>query len=116
MKHALPILIIGLASFWSGVSNAGSYQTLGKSSKSTTILALGKAPPKQKKNLHLGDIRTREARLPNGVLTLEGRMKLRSKQALNRQKELNKAKRKPPENVSPGDEIYTNDMGSKEMR
>jgi hypothetical protein len=84
---------LGLSAALSNSALASSYLELGVSKKSSTITTIGKAPDKEKKNLKLGVLRTREARLPNGVLSLEDRMRLRAKRAVSRQKAVTEARR-----------------------
>ena len=119
MKQTIYALTFGLASIWVSQASANSVQTLKSKSKSDTILALGKAPIKKKKALNLGELRTREARLPNGILTLEDRMKLRVNQALKRQQAVTNAsrKRKQHTNKSGGNQSEDgNNAESTEMR
>ncbi|MEE9376196.1 MAG: hypothetical protein V3V04_07650 [Rhizobiaceae bacterium] len=101
LKHIAYFL--GATAMLCNSANASSYLELG-ATKKTTITALGKAPLKTKKELNLGEIRTREARLPNGVLTLADRMRLRAKQAIRRQNQVSTAsrQRKQPHTTQSG--------------
>ncbi len=104
-----------------GTASAGSYITLGTPSGSSSVTTLGKAPVKEKKILKLGALRTGEAQLPNGIMTLDERMRMRARQARKRQKAVSRATRykKPP---SSGSDMQSYDssgdtdmMGESEM-
>ena len=72
---------------------ASSLITLGGAKADKTISTIGTAPVKKIKPLNLGKLRTREAQLPGGLLTLADRMKLRAKRARTRQKAVTFASR-----------------------
>lgn len=83
-------------------ANANNLLTLDNAAKGQTIESIGVVPEKKEKNLKLGVLRTREAQLPGGLLSLEDRMRLRAKRALSRQREVSFARRKSPEDRSSG--------------
>ncbi len=93
-NNTLIACTLGASIALSGSALASSYVELGAPDKSSSITAIGKIPEKKKKELKLGTLRTHEARLPNGVLSIEDRMRLRANQALSRQKAVTKARRK----------------------
>ncbi|MEO1398771.1 MAG: hypothetical protein AAFU56_07905 [Pseudomonadota bacterium] len=57
------------------------------------LVSIGKVPPKRKKVLDLGPLRTKEAVLPGGVRTLEDRMRMRVNRALQRKQAVSNALR-----------------------
>ena len=54
--------------------------------KNASLEVIGKKPPKRFIDLELGDLRTRNARLPDGERDLKARIRLRNRRALERQK------------------------------
>lgn len=78
------------------VAETSTILMLGNTTDNESILSIGSAPIKKKKELELGILRTREAELPGGLLTLADRMKLRAKRGLARQRAVGNARRKQP--------------------
>ncbi|MEL6967134.1 MAG: hypothetical protein AAGM04_07105 [Pseudomonadota bacterium] len=57
------------------------------------LQTIGRVPPKRKKELNLGPLRTVEAKLPGGVRTFEERMKMRVQRAIDREEAVSNALR-----------------------
>lgn len=60
------------------------------------IEVIGTVPPKRYIELDLGDLRTREARLPGGFYSSEERGLMRARRALERQRAVTDARRREP--------------------
>lgn len=79
----------------SGVNAAGNVLEL-PTTQSGKLETIGTVPPKRFIDLDLGKLRTRDARLPGGMLTVKDRERLRARQAIERQEAVSEARR-PPE-------------------
>lgn len=79
-------------------AQAAGIQELGAPTSKTTLLSLGTAPEKKNIVLNLGELRTGEAELPPGPLSLADRARLRARLAAERQSRINVAARRPSSN------------------
>ena len=68
------------------------YVVLG-SKPASKLQSIGKGPPKRKKDLDLGPLRTASAVLPAATRTLEERMRMRVNRALDRKEAVSNALR-----------------------
>lgn len=87
------VLVCGLAATFETTPVYGSNFVKLDRNGTQKLQTIGRVPPKRKKELNLGPLRTADAELPGGVRSFEERMKMRVQRALERKSAVSNALR-----------------------